>query len=434
MGIRSVVKQFIPQAVFRKIEPLGHLAEAVTAQTLYGFPARKLKIIGVTGTDGKTTTASLIAHLLKSSGQKVAVVTTVSIDYADGQSAQANPTSMTTPNIWKLVKQLRRIRAQRPDWLVLEVSSHALAQNRVWGIPFSIAVMTNVSREHLDYHGSFANYLRAKQKLFRLCNANHRGLRLGVINADDANSQAFFQAILNHTSYGIKTGDLKASDIELKKDGSHFSAKIDTDTYHLQSALPGQFNIYNCLAAVAVGRALGLRAQQIEAGIASFVGIAGRMQPIATGQDFTVLIDYAVTPEALKQVLISARNMTKGKVRLVFGATGDRDRGKRPLMGAVAAEYADFIYLTDDETYTEDPAAIRQAVYNGLEKAGGAGKTKVIDDRLEAINQAIASAEKDDVILVTGIGHQTSRNMGGKKQPWDEKAVVMDAVKNRSNL
>jgi len=425
MSVRSSVKKLIPKSLFMRIEPLGHLLEVVIFNLLRGFPAsRKLKVIGVTGTDGKTTTCTLIAQMLKTSGKKVGVLTTLSVDYGDGKGEQPSPTSQTTASVGLLLDMLGRMRRNKVDWVVMEVSSHALAQYRVWGIPYSIAVITNVTPEHLDYHGTFQRYLAAKTKLFKHTDKNRKGLRTGVVNADDPNADLFASSITHPVLYGIDKGDIKASQIQLTAAGSHYMARIDEDEYEIDCQLPGRFNVYNSLAAVAVGRIIGLKKDEIERGIASLKGLPGRMERIKGSQPFEVIIDYAVTPEALKSVLSTLKSVTPGSVHLVFGATGDRDKAKRPVMGQVAAELADHIYLTDDETYTEDPATIRQAVYEGIDKAGGAAKTAIIADRMAAIQSAFAYAQPGDSVVLTGIGHQKYRNMAGRKESWDERDIA----------
>lgn len=420
MSIRDAVKKVIPKGVFERIEPLGHKAEAVLTQTRHGFPARNLNVIGVTGTDGKTTTCMLIAQMLRNSGKKVAMITTVSVDYADGRGEQPSPTHMTTASAGQLAGMLKKIAVNNPDWVVLETSSHALAQHRVLGIPYSIAVLTNISHEHLDYHKTFERYQAAKRELFVLANRNKKGLQTGIINSDDPSADVFSRAIQKPVRYGINSGELRAKNIQLFGSGSKFSVEIDKENYEIACNLAGRFNVYNSLAAVGVGRAVGLSKQQIEKGIVSLKSVPGRMFKVEAGQKFDVIVDYAVTPAALESALKAAKETTKGQVAIVFGATGDRDKTKRPVMGEVVARLADKIYLTDDETYTENPQAIRDAVKKGIHEGGGASKTQEFDDRGEAIKAAITDAKPGDTVLITGLGHQNDRNMGGKLIPWND--------------
>ena len=429
---RKIVKTLIPSKTFKLIEPYGHWAEAVIAQNKARFPAKKLKVIGVTGTDGKTTTCLQIAHMLSANGYKTAYITTSLVDYGDGKGEQINPTKLTTGSAQQLSQLLAKIKSNKVDWLVLEVSSHALLQRRVWGIPFSLAVLTNMSPEHLDYHGTFENYRKAKERLFKLVNLNRKGLKTGIINADDKTEKFFIRDVKTAVTYGIKAGDIKATKIDSSLNGNNFEVAIDGDYYRLKSSLVGEFNIYNILASVAVGRIIGLSPKQIEKGIASLKQVKGRMMPIEAGQPFKVFVDYAVTPNALENVLKSIRKISsKGKIHIVFGATGDRDKTKRPAMGKITSELADKVYLTDDETYSEDAELIRKAVYNGVSK-NKRNKVEVFDDRQKAIESAIKNAKKDDVVVITGIGHQTSRNMGGKKVSWSDIEVVTKLLKAKA--
>ncbi len=431
MAIKQTVKKIIPKNVFRTIEPYGHLAEAALLQAKHGFPAKNLRVIGITGTDGKTTTCFMVYQMLKNSGRKVALVSTVSIDYADGKGLQPSPTHMTTASAGQLAIMLKKIAKNKPDWVVLETSSHALAQYRVLGVPYAIAVLTNITHEHLDYHGTFEKYQKAKRRLFTLTNKNKKGFRLGVINADDGSAELFKSAILHPVMYGINNGELKATNIALSPSGVSFVAKAEKtpeQSYHISLNLPGKFNVYNALATIGVGEACGLTKVEIEKGLASLKEVPGRMSVLDIKAPFDVIVDYAVTPAALKNVLKTAKDTYKGKVRLVFGATGDRDKQKRPIMGEIAAKYADVIYLTDDETYTEDPSTIRNTVYKGLEAADGASKCKIYTDRRLAIKTALEQSKKGDVILITGLGHQKDRNMGGKLVPWSDEKVVKELI------
>lgn len=429
MNSRKLVKGLIPKGAFRRVEPYGHWAEAVVAQNKAGFPARKLKVIGVTGTDGKTTTCMLIAATLRNSGHKVAYITTAAVDYGDGKGEQANPTHLTTGSASQLAKLITQITKNGVEWLVLEVSSHALQQRRVWGVPFTLAVMTNMSPEHLDYHGTFENYRKAKERLFKLANTNKHGLRTGIINADDKTAPHFAHNIQTVVTYGVKKGDLQAKNIKSDLSGNTFTVSIDGDEYKVHTPLVGDFNVYNALAAASVGRIIGLSPKKIEQGIASLPHVTGRMMPLEEGQAFKVFIDYAVTPAALENVLKTTRNLAgKGKIHVVFGATGDRDTAKRPKMGEVTAHLADKVYLTDDETYTEDPESIRDAVYSGVKKENRK-KVDIFDDRKEAIKAAIGAAKAGDVVIIAGMGHQTTRNMGGKKVEWSDIEVTRSLLK-----
>jgi len=422
MSPRSAIKKIIPKALLRAVAPYGHLAEAVIYNCRYGFPARGMRVIGITGTNGKTTTSFIVHRMLNESGYKTGLMTTVA--WAIGDDVKAQTQHMTNVPVLLLMKRLKEMKAAGVEWLVLETTSHALVQYRTWGVPYSVAVLTNISQDHLDYHRTMERYIAAKQKLFKLAQQNQKGLQMGIANADDQYGASFATQTQNSIMYGLEAGDVRATNIRMDAGGIGYEAKAMDETYKITSCLPGSFNVYNTLAAVCVGRAVGLTRKQIEQGIAALPGVAGRMEQVNEGQKFAVVVDYAHTPDALENVLAAMRGATKGKLAVVFGATGDRDKTKRGPMGDVVARLADRIYLTDDETYTEDPVAIRDAVYEGIVAAGGKAKTAVVDDRLDAIRQAFREAGPGDAVLLAGLGHQDYRAMGGGKMAWDEREVA----------
>ncbi|HET9850391.1 MAG TPA: UDP-N-acetylmuramoyl-L-alanyl-D-glutamate--2,6-diaminopimelate ligase [Candidatus Saccharimonadales bacterium] len=426
MNPRKLVKKLIPRRLFRLVEPYGHWAEAIILNVVHGFPARGMNVIGVTGTDGKTTTCFLIHRMLLEAGYNVGVMTTVG--WGVGLDIKPQKEHMTTVPVPILLRRIKEMKRQKIDWLVLETSSHALAQHRVWSLPYSIAVLTNISHEHLDYHGTFKRYREAKRCLFKMTNRHHSGLRTGVINADDDSVNLFAKVIKHSVLYGINHGELRAKGVVSQPTGISYRAELNGQAFHIKSKLVGHFNVYNTLAAVGVGQVLGLTRQQIEKGVGALEAVPGRMEKISAGQPFEVIVDYAVTPEALERTLQEIGKSAVGRVLVVFGATGDRDKTKRPIMGEAAAKNADLIFLTDDETYTEDPEAIRQSVYAGIKKAGGEGRTKIIGDRREAIITAFNSARRGDAVLLAGIGHQTTRNMGGVDEPWDERQIARELL------
>jgi len=287
MNIRSIVKKLIPRRLFENIEPFGHLVEAVLLNTLNGFPARGMKVIGVTGTNGKTTTAFLVHRMLHDAGYKVGLMSTVA--YGAGDDIRPQIHHMTNVPVGELMQRLKWMKAQGVEWLVLETTSHALAQNRVWGVPYSVAVMTNVTHEHLDYHKTFERYRAAKRKLFKLTAKNKKGLQTGIINADDSSAQAFAETVPHAVTYGVAHGEMQASDIISTPNGSDFTAKYQGRELHLHVNLPGTFNVSNALAAAATGIAVGLGDEQIEKGIAALEAVEGRMTSIDEGQDFSVI-------------------------------------------------------------------------------------------------------------------------------------------------
>jgi UDP-N-acetylmuramoyl-L-alanyl-D-glutamate--2,6-diaminopimelate ligase len=413
MNIRTILKKFIPRNAFRAIEPLGHLGEAMLLQTKYGYPAKNLQVIGVTGTDGKTSTCTLITQMLRENGYKVAMMTTISVDYGDGRGAQPNESRLTTLGAADLIRTLAKIRDAGAEWLVLEVTSHALAQHRVWGVPFTVAVMTNLGHEHLDYHGTFERYRTAKRRLFQQCNGNKKGLRTGIWNADDPSGPVFAAVIENPVGYGIENGDLKASDIKLTPAGSRYTARIRDEQYNIQCHLPGSFNVYNSLAAVGVGRAIGLDQNQIERGIASLTNVEGRMTRVDEGQDFTVIVDYAHTPESFEKVLSEVRPLAKankGRLIAVFGSAGRRDEDKRPLQGEVAGRLCEIVVVTEEDDRDMDGQGILDQIAAGAERSGKVRGTDLllVHDRAEAVKTAVNLARKGDIIMLLGKGHEKS--------------------------
>jgi len=408
--IRRIVKKVIPRAAFRAVEPYGHLGEAMLTQVRHGFPAKGLKVIGVTGTDGKTTTCTLITHMLRANGYKVAMMTTISIDYGDGRGPQPNPTRLTTMGVGGLVRNIQKIKDSGAEWLVLETTSHALAQHRVWAVPYTVAVMTNLGHEHLDYHGTFENYRAAKKMLFTQTNKNKKGLRVGVANADDPSGALFAAAVQNPILYGTKKGDLRAKDIRLTPQGSTYTATIGADTYHIECHLPGSFNVYNSLAAIGVGRAIGLTPHQIEQGIATLHSVEGRMTHVDEGQDFTVIVDYAHTPESFEKLFKEIRPLTKNRLIAVFGSAGRRDEAKRGQQGAIAGRNCDIVIATEEDDRDIDGQEILEQIAAGAERAGKKrGKDLfLVHDRPEAVQTAIDMARRGDMVLLLGKGHEKS--------------------------
>ncbi len=410
MNVREIVKKIVPSSLFHEIEPYGHWAEAFVAQLKHGFPARGMNVIGVTGTDGKTTTSTLIAHMLRESGMKVAIITTISVDYGDGKGEQPNPTRMTTMGAASLVKMLKQIKANNVDWLVLETTSHALAQHRVWGVPYSVAVFTNLGYEHLDYHRTFERYRDAKRRLFKQTNANKKGLRTGIANADDPSGIYFAKDIANPITYGIKKGELKATSIQSTPSKNTYHVSYRDQSYDITCNLPGSFNIYNSLAAVGVGITVGLSKEQIEQGIASLQTVEGRMTRIDEGQDFEVIVDYAHTAESFEKLFKELKPLTKGRLIAVFGSAGRRDEAKRAEQGRVAGKYCDIVIATEEDDRDIDGLVILDQIAGGAIESGKV-KDKdlfLIHKREEAVAKSINMAKKDDVIILLGKGHEKS--------------------------
>ncbi len=431
MNIRKIVKIFIPTGLFKRVEPFGHLLEAIFYNTLYGFPARKMKVIGITGTNGKTTTTFMVHRMLCDAGFDVGMMSTVA--YGVNNDIRMQTYHMTNVPIPALMKRLKWMKKQGIEWLVLETTSHALAQNRVWGVPFSVAVMTNVTHEHLDYHGTFENYRDAKRKLFKRTNGNTKGLRTGIVNTDDESARLFSSDVLHPIGYGLKSGHVRAEDVALTPSGSTYRAVADTETYDITCHIPGSFNVSNSLAAVAVGRALGLSKTKIEQGIAALEGVEGRMARVNEGQDFDVIVDFAHTPDSFEKLFRDLKPVTSGKLIVLFGSAGRRDEAKRAVQGKLAGEYADEIVITEEDDRDIDGNEIMKQIAAGAESAGKIIGTDVflVHDRTEAISYAISRATTGDTVLLLGKGHEKTIERANGENPWDEIATTKTAIQQR---
>ncbi|HSX47283.1 MAG TPA: UDP-N-acetylmuramoyl-L-alanyl-D-glutamate--2,6-diaminopimelate ligase [Patescibacteria group bacterium] len=429
MTLKQIVKKILPLNLYRKIEPYGHLLEAMIINLFNGFPGRKLKVIGVTGTNGKTTTTSMIYKMLLSSGYKVGLMST--IEWGINEDIHLQHEHYTNVPVNELMSRLKLMKKAKVDWLVYEVTSHGLAQNRVWGVPFSVAVITNISHEHLDYHRTFENYLQAKRKLFTLANKNKRGLRAGVVNADDPNLVDFAKSVQNPITYGIQSGEMKAVSIEYKTSGSKYKAMVAGETYEINCHIPGSFNVYNSLASVATGRIIGLNKEQIEKGIDSLKSVSGRMTRIDEGQDFDVIVDFAHSPDSFEKLFKDLKPVLKGRLIVMFGSPGRRDEAKRFLQGDLAGKYADLVILTEEDDRDVDGYKILDQIVEGVTKHGKV-KDKdmfVVHDRVEAIKFTLSLGRKDDTILLLGKGHEQTIERADGAHPWNEIATTRKLLK-----
>ncbi len=429
MNPKKFVRKVLPDRGIRLAEETYRKGRIYALQSRYGFPARDLRIIAVTGTNGKTTTCSLLNQILKNAGYKTAMITTVEIEIAG--KTEPNRTHRTVPLTSDLLQLFRRAKAKKVDFVVLEVTSQALHQHKINGFGIEVAVMTNLTQDHLDYHGTMENYAAAKARLF----SNYTNPQFVVLNRDDEWYQFFEdRSVGQELSFG-KDADstLRLLKTKFSTGDTNFEVGYGRTKQLVTIQLPGDFNVANAMAAMTAALAVGVSIKQAAEGVARLKLVSGRMESIKAGQAFDVIVDFANTPDALEKVLKALRASYKSRVIAVFGATGDRDKNKRSIMGAVAAKNADLIFLTDDETYTEDPDTIRQAVYAGIVANGGKAKAKVVPDRLEAIKSAFKIAKKGDVVLLAGIGHEDYRNMGGKKIPWDEREIAKKLLKTRQH-
>lgn len=430
MNPRKIVKRLIPRSLFFYIEPYGHLAEAIVVGAKNGFPMKGLNVIGVTGTNGKTSTCFMIHKMMVEAGYSVGLMTTVG--YGVNEDIKPQIEHMTTVSVGLLNRRVKTMKEQGIEWLVLETTSHALAQNRVWGVPYSIVVMTNVTHEHLDYHKSFERYRDAKRKLFKLANANKKGKQIGIINAEDPSYELFKQDIKNPVSYGIKKGELRASNVVLASDGCSYDVLSSREErIHIKCHLPGSFNVYNSLAAVGVGLSLGLTKQQIENGLAKLRGVEGRMTTINCGQDFDVIVDFAHTPDSFEKLFKDIKPVVKGKLIVMFGSAGRRDIEKRSEQGKLAAKFADEVIITEEDDRDVDGNEIMKDIAVGAIEQG-----KILDkdlfkilDRKEAISFVLKRARKGDTVLLLGKGHEKTIERADGEHPWNEIEITQKLLK-----
>ena len=411
---------------------------AKLAATWYGYPARKLVMIGVTGTDGKTTTVNLIYQILRAANLKAGLISTVNA--VIGDRVLDTGFHVTTPEAMDVQYYLSEMVRSGISHVVLEATSHGLAQKRVAACEFDIGVVTNITHEHLDFHGDYQGYLEAKAELFKLISDRaDKPLpvnRLGVLNRDDhsypALNKIFGDMGLREVSYGLEVPvDFLAGEIHSRRDGIQFEITSQEVTYPFFTNLLGDYNVSNCLAAAAACRdGLGLDWDVIQAGIGDLGGIPGRMESLDLGQDFLVIVDFAHTPNALKRALISARELTAGRVIAVFGSAGLRDKEKRRLMAEVSAELADRTILTAEDPRTESLKGILEEMARGVAAKGGVEGENFwrVEDRGEAIRTALEMALEGDVVLICGKGHEQSMCFGEIEYPWDDRVATQAAL------
>ncbi|MCO6451044.1 MAG: UDP-N-acetylmuramoyl-L-alanyl-D-glutamate--2,6-diaminopimelate ligase [Caldilineales bacterium] len=409
--------------------PNARRALAMLAAAWEDNPSRSLGVIGVTGTDGKTTTSNLIHSLLAAADLPAGLLTTVNARI--GGLTLDTGLHTTTPDAPDMQRYLRQMAEAGNQWAVIETTSHGLSQWRVAGIDYDIAVYTNVTHEHMDEHGDYDGYLVAKARLLELqaISPAKPGIpRAVILNADDRSYPrllAFDPA--GAFSYGIDGGDIRAEDIIENPDGLQFTIRSDMrPPLIVQTPLVGRFNVYNCLAAAAVGFTLGLSGDTIQAGLAQMAGIPGRMERIERGQDFIAIVDFAHTPFALEAALNTARTLTSGKVICVFGSAGLRDVAKRRMMGEIAGRLADLTVITAEDPRTEDLQSIMSISQHACEEMGGNALCE--GDRYTAMQVAIAQAQPGDVVIVCGKGHEQSMCFGVIEYPWDDRIALTHAL------
>ncbi len=396
------------------------------ASRFYGQPSRSLKVVGVTGTNGKTTTTHLIAAILQEAGYDVGLVGTLNAAFKGYQEKLAN----TTPESLDLERFMRRVSDEGGKYVVMEVSSHALDLGRVSQIDFNAAVFTNLSQDHLDYHRDLEDYRDAKLKLFRSIPAESG--RFAVVNADDPNAPSFIEAAAGEAvTYGINNpATVKAVNIQITSRGSSFEVLYPEGSLSLRIRLAGLFNVYNALAAIAFALKEGIPTRVITEALETVQGVAGRFETIDEGQEFSVVVDYAHTPDGLENILKTAQQITEGRIITVFGAGGDRDRTKRPLMGKIVAEYSDFSIVTSDNPRNEEPLAIIEDILVGVKEIADAHYA-VVPDRREAIRHAVYLAHPGDMVIIAGKGHEDYQIIKGKVYPFDDRLVAREYIRER---
>jgi UDP-N-acetylmuramoyl-L-alanyl-D-glutamate--2,6-diaminopimelate ligase len=408
------------------IVPDARAAMASLAAELYGHPSRSMQVVGITGTNGKTTTAYLLRAVFESAGKKCGLLGTVAYSIGD----QELPAARTTPEAPDVQRMFRQMVDAGCRACVMEVSSHALALRRIDDTVFAAAVFTNLTRDHLDYHGDMESYFAAKRRLFDMLPPGAPA----VINLDDPRSDSLRRAVSTPVTYAInKPADVTPGPLTLTFEGLEFDARTPTGDVRVKSRLVGRPNVSNILATVAVAIALDVPQGAIEEGLARLSGVPGRFELVSSGEDdITVVIDYAHTDDALKNLLETARPLAPRRVITVFGCGGDRDRTKRPLMGAVAARLSDVVVLTSDNPRTEDPARIIEEIKRGVPPASDRGAaTFAIVDRKEAIQFAIRKAEPGDLVLLAGKGHEQTQMIGTDELTFDEAAIARAALERR---
>jgi UDP-N-acetylmuramoyl-L-alanyl-D-glutamate--2,6-diaminopimelate ligase len=392
-----------------------------------GDPTRELRVVGVTGTNGKTTTAYLVRALIESTGARCGLLGTVESVVA----GERLPAARTTPEAIDLQADFRRMLDAGESCCAMEVSSHALALGRTEGVRFTAAIFTNLSQDHLDFHHTMEDYFRAKRLLFFPV----RGAppRLAIVNLDDPHGRTLTAELERATTYAIdSSAEYRAREVQVEMSGSRFALDTPAGPRSLALPLPGRFNVSNALAALAATHSMGFELDALCAALERGVRVPGRVEPVEEGQDFAVLVDYAHTPDSLRSVLRTAREVGRGRVICVFGAGGDRDRGKRPLMGEIGARLADVLFVTSDNPRSEDPRAIIAEIMMGADgspRPPGAPPIVAEVDRRAAIERAVALAEPGDVLVIAGKGHEQGQELaGGAKVPFDDVAVAREAL------
>ncbi len=392
---------------------------AAASKAFFGKSCDRLKIVGITGTNGKTTSTYLIKSILEMNGKKCGLIGTNQILVGNKEL----PSERTTPESRELHELFKRMEDEGAEYVIMEVSSHSLALDRVYGIEFETAVFTNLTRDHLDFHITMDNYADAKSVLFERS-------RHAVINIDDKYASVMLSKAKNVIRYSIDNeSDLRAENVKLSERGVIFDASFEGVQTHYRLGIPGRFSVYNALGAIGAALSLGLDAEKIEKGLVLARGVKGRLEVVPTVTDYTVIIDYAHTPDGLENVIKTVKGFAKGRVLTLFGCGGDRDRTKRPIMGKIAEDLSDTAIVTSDNPRTEEPSAIIKEILEGMTKDNHV----TIENRIEAIGYALDTAKKGDVVVLCGKGHETYQILGTEKVHFDEREIVKEHLSQRKN-
>lgn len=396
------------------------------AAALHDYPTRTLKLVGVTGTNGKTTTTFLIASTLRAAGLRTGTVGTLGAELM----GEPLPSDHTTPEADQLQALFAEMRARGAEAAVMEVSSHALAQGRTDGCAFDAAAFTNLTQDHLDYHGTLEDYFAAKLRLFRDYPAASDKPFVASVNLDDPRGAVVARETRGRVlTYGVESrADITARDIRTEAGRTHFCATTPAGEIAVELNIGGAFQVYNALAAIGVGIGLGFAPETIAQGLAALTAVPGRFESIPTGRGFHVIVDYAHTPDGLENLLDSARRLNPARLLVVFGCGGDRDRTKRPIMGRIAASRAEVAVVTSDNPRTEQPQAIIEEILAGLR--GATTQVIVEPDRRQAIAAALAEAREGDIVLIAGKGHEDYQEIQGVKHPFDDRLVVRELLRS----
>jgi len=438
-----VVERSMDLGVPEVVVPSVRAAMGPVAATFYGDPSARLRVVGVTGTNGKTTTAFLVRALLEATGARCGLLGTVTSVVAGAE----RPVTRTTPEAIDVQERLREMLDGGDTACAMEVSSHALELGRVAGVHFAAAIFTNLTQDHLDFHPGMEEYFQAKRRLFMpessfMPKSSESGYRppIAIVNVDDPYGQRLAADMPNAVTFAIEhEAGYRARDVRMDFAGCRFVLETPTGERSVSLPLPGRFNVANALAAFAATHAMGADPDALLAALERGVRVPGRFEPVREGQDFAVLVDYAHTPDSLENVLRAARELARGRVLCVFGAGGDRDRGKRPLMGAIAARLADLVVVTSDNPRSESPEAIVREIVEGIgiDRAGtgiddAVNAVQVEVDRRAAIARAIALARPRDVVVIAGKGHEQGQEFAaGRKVPFDDVVVAREALRAR---